>query len=184
VHPVRVAFRLVTACAVLELGQAATAGFLLLRYERLVDALGPWSRNEALLIETVYVHLLGAWVLATGLAGLLSGTAMAIPRRTPYTRTVVGWMLLVVTLSLLLGVVFSPDSALLPDNQRQLDHLQPLLPLWYTVQQGLTVTTVIGCATAAVIRLGREAAGEYYQRHDPTATWRGFTSWLDVRFQD
>nr|BFE58764.1 hypothetical protein GCM10020063_032900 [Dactylosporangium thailandense] len=183
-HPVRVAFRLVTACAALELGQAAAAGFLLLRYGGLVETLGPWTRIEAMVIEAVYVHLTGATILATGLGTLLSGTAMAVPRRTPYTRTIVRWTLLLVTISLLLGVVYSPDAVLLPDNQQQLDHLQPLLPLWYSAQQGLTVTAVIACAVGAVIRLGSEAAGEYYRRHDPTATWHGFTSWLDVRFQD
>ncbi|WP_433199512.1 hypothetical protein ACQP00_27115 [Dactylosporangium sp. CS-047395] len=183
-HPVRVAFWSVTACAVLELGQAATAGCLVLRYERLVDDLGPWTRIEAMLVETVYVHLTGALILATGLGMILSGAALAVPRRNPYTRTVVGWTLLVVNLSLLLGVVYSPDSVLLPDSQHQLDHLQPLLPLWYTAQQGLTVTAVIACSAVAMVRLGGEAASEYYQRHDPTATWHGFTSWLDVRFQD
>ncbi|MFI5907661.1 hypothetical protein [Dactylosporangium sp. NPDC051541] len=183
-HPVRVAFRLVTACAALQLGQAASACWLLLRYGRKVDELGPWSRNEALIIESVYVHLTGAAVLAAGLSALLVGVAVAIPRRTQYTRGLVGWVLLLVALALLLGVVYSPDAVLLPDNQVQLDHLQPLLPLWYTAQQGLTVTLVITGGAMAVIRLTREAAGEYYQRHDPTATWRGFTSWLDVRFQD
>ncbi|GAA3454406.1 MULTISPECIES: hypothetical protein [Dactylosporangium] len=183
-HPVRVALRLLTACAALQLGQAASACWLLLRYGRLVDELGPWSRNEATLIEAVYTHLTGAAVLAAGLSALLVGIALAVPRRTPYTRSLVGWALLLVTVSLLLGVVYGPDAVLLPDNQSQLDHLQPLLPLWYTAQQGLTVTLVIVGSATAVVRLSSEAAGEYYLRHDPTATWRGFTSWLDVRFQD
>jgi hypothetical protein len=184
VHPVRVAFRLVAACAALQLGQAATACWLLLRYNGLVDRLGPWSRHEAQLIEAVYVHLAGACILATGLSVLLTGAAMAVPRPTPHTRTVVGWSLALVTVALLIGVVDGPDAALLPDSQYQLDHLQPLLPLWYTVQQGLTVTSVIACAVAAAVRLAHESAGEYYRRNDPTATWRGFTSWLDVHFQD
>ena len=184
VHPVRVAFWLVTACAGLQAGQAAAAGWLLLRYDGLVERLGPWTRNEATLIETVYVHLLGAFVLAVGLAALLAGAALAVPRRRPQTRGLVGWALLLVTTTLLLGVVYSPDSALLPDNQAQLDHLQALLPLWYTGVQGGVVTAVIVCAVLAVLRLGREDAAEYYLRHDPTATWTGFTSWLDVRFQD
>jgi hypothetical protein len=148
------------------------------------EEVGPWSRNEATLIKAVHVHLIGAFVLAGRLCTLLAGAAMAVPRRTPHTRAVVGWALLLVTLALLLGVVYSPDSALLPDDQRQLDHLQPLLPLWYTAVQGLVVTTVITCSVLAVLRLGREEAAECYLRHDPAATWRGFTSWLDVRFQD
>jgi hypothetical protein len=183
-HPVRVAFWLVTACAGLQLGHAGAAVWLLLRYGGLVERLGPWSRNEAALIEAVYVHLAGACVLAAGLAMLLAGAAMAVPRRSPHTRTVVGWALLLVATTLLLGVVFSPDSVLLPDNERQLEHLQPLLPLWYTAVHGGTVTAVIICSILAGIRLAREAAADYYQRHDPTATWPGFTSWLDVHFQD
>ena len=184
VHPVRVSFWLVMACAAILAGQAAAVGWLLLRYAGLVDRLGPWSRAEALLVQTVYVHLVGAFVLTVGLAAFLSGTAMAVLRRTPYTRAVVGWALLLVTLSLLIGVVYSPDAALLPDDQRQLDHLQPLLPLWYTAVQCVTVTSVITCSAVVAVRLSHEAAVEYYQRHDATATWRGFTSWLDVRFQD
>ncbi|MFG2040296.1 hypothetical protein [Dactylosporangium sp. NPDC048998] len=184
-HPVRVAYWLVMAGAGLQLGQAGAAAWLLLRYDGVVERLGPWSRIEAMLIETVYVHLLGAFVLAAGLCVLLSGAAMAVPRRSPYTRGVVGWVLLLVVLALLLGVVYSPDSVLLPDNQRQLDHLQPLLPLWYTAVQGIAVIGAIGLSVLAVLRLAREEAGEYYhRRHDPTATWRGFTSWLDMRFQD
>jgi hypothetical protein len=183
-HPVRVAFWLVTACAGLQLGQAAAAGWLLLRYNGLVASLGPWTRNEATLVQNVYIHLIGAFLLAAGLSTLLAGAAMAVPRRRPHTRGVGGWALLLVTLSLLLGVIYSPDSVLLPDDQAQLDHLQPLLPLWYTAVQGCVVTTVITCSVLAVLRLGREAAAEYYLRHDPTATWHGFTSWLDVRFQD
>ncbi|MGI5241464.1 hypothetical protein [Dactylosporangium sp. CA-139066] len=183
-HPVRVAFWLVTACAGLQAGQAVAAGWLLLRYAGLVARLGPWTRNEATLIETVYVHLIGAFVLALGLATLLAGAAMAVPRRRPQTRGLVGWALLVVILSLLLSVVYSPDSALLTADQAQLDHLQPLLPLWYTAVQACAVTAAIGCVVLAVLRLGRPDAAEYYLRHDPTATWHGFTSWLDLRFQD
>ncbi|GAA2384221.1 hypothetical protein [Dactylosporangium salmoneum] len=183
-HPVRVAFWLVTTGAALLLGQAAAAGWLLLRYNGLVERLGPWSRNEATIIETVYVHLLGGCVLAGGLCLLLCGVALAVPRPTPHTRRVVGRALLLVTLSLLLGVVYGPDSVLLPDDQRMLEHLQPLLPLWYTAVQGLVVTAVIAIAVLAVQRLTRKAATQYYRRRDTHAPWPGFTSWLDVRFQD
>lgn len=183
-HPVRVAFWLVTACAGLLLGQATAAGWLLLRFDGRVQALGPWSHAEVVLLDTVRVHLAGAVVLCLGLSALLGGVAMAVPRRSPYTRTAVGWALLLVVLGLLLGVVYSPDSALLPDNDRQLEHLQHLLPLWYTAVQGVVVPAVITASIVAVLRLGRDPAVEYYQRRDPGATWRGFTSWLDVKFQD
>jgi hypothetical protein len=183
-HPVRMAFWLVTLSAGLLLGQAAAAGWLLLRFDGRVAAFEPWNRTEVMLLDSIYVRLAGAVVLALGMALLLAGAAMAVPRRSPYTRTVVGWALLLVVLSLLLGVVYSPDSALLPDNEAQLEHLQQLLPLWYTAVQGVVVPGVIVAASIAVLRLGRDPAVEYYQRRDPTATWPGFTSWLDVKFQD
>jgi hypothetical protein len=183
-HPVRVAHRLVAAGVGLQLGQAVAAGWLLLRYNGLVERLGPWSRNEATLIQSVYVHLTGAFVLSAGLSLLLFGAALAVPRRTPHTRAVVGWALFVVTLALMLGIVYSPDSALLPDDEPQLRHLLPLLPLWYTLVQGGCAIAIVACSILAMARLGRDAAVDYYQRCDPAATWPGFTSWLDVRSQD
>lgn len=183
-HPVRVAARLVAACAGLQLGQAAAAGWLLLRFDGTLERLAPWTRIEAMLVDAVYVHLAGAFVLAVGLALLLCGAALAVPRRTPYTRGVVGWALLVTDVAVLLGVVYSPDSALLADDQRQLERLQELLPMWYTALQAMVVTAVLACSILAVVRLGRERAAEYYHRGDPAATWSGFTSWLDVRFRD
>jgi len=182
VHPVRVSFWLITAGAGLQLGQAGAAAWLLLRYDAEESRLAPWNRLELILADSVRIHLECAFVLALGLAVFLAGVALAVPRPTDRTRPVVGWGLLIAVLAILLGVVFSPDSALLADNEQMQLRLQHLLPLWFTVVSACVVTLVIGCAIAAVIRLGREAATEYYQRGDPTATWPGFTSWLDLKF--
>jgi uncharacterized membrane protein YhaH (DUF805 family) len=179
-HPVRVAFWLLVGCLTLLLGQSAAAGFLLARFDERFDALAPWTLAEAAQLDAVRQRLAGAFVLVLGLALLLAGAAMAVPRRSPYTRPVVGWALLLVIVTLLLSIVFSPDSALLADNEPQLARMQQLLPLWYSVLQSVVVAAVIVTLIVAVVRLGKERAVDYYQRHDPTATWRGFTSWLDV----
>ncbi|WP_432824255.1 hypothetical protein [Dactylosporangium sp. CA-092794] len=182
-RPVRTALRLVTAGAGLQAGQAAVAGWLLLRYPGLVDRLGPWTRDEALLINTVYLHLTGAFVLAAGLSVLLAGAALAVPRRTPYTRALVGTALLLVAVALMIGVVYSPDSVLLSDGELQQRHLQPLLPLWFTVAQAVAFIGVIACSALAMVRLSRAEADEYYHLGGPRPAWKGFTSWLDVEIR-
>jgi len=179
-RPVRVAFRLLVGCLVLLLGQSAAAGYLLARFEDRVAAAAPWSVVETAQVDAVRGRLAGTLVLGLGLSLLLAGAAMAVPRRSPYTRALVGWALLLVAVALLLGIVFSPDSALLADSEEQLTRLQTLVPLWFSAWQSLDVAVVICASVAAFVRLGAEQAADFYQRHDPTATWRGFTSWLDV----
>ncbi|GGM71470.1 hypothetical protein ACFFX1_28090 [Dactylosporangium sucinum] len=179
-HPVRVAFWLVISAMSLTAAQATVAAWLLVRFDARYAAGAPWTLDENLQLREVEDRLAGVLVLFAGLSLMLAGVATAVPRRSPHTRLVVGVALLLVADALLLGVVFSPDSALLADSEAQEAHLQTMLPLWYSGIQATVFCGVIIVSVLAVLRLGREAAAEYYQWHDPAASWHGFTSWLDV----
>jgi hypothetical protein len=76
--------------------------------------------------------------------------------------------------------VFSPDNAVRAQTVVQLARYETLLPVWFTALSAVTMVGAILLLGLAFVRMGREAAVEYYQEHDPTATWGGFTSWLDV----
>ncbi|MET7401436.1 hypothetical protein ABZS66_48940 [Dactylosporangium sp. NPDC005572] len=179
-HPVRVAFWLVISAMVLTAAQAAVAAWLLVRFDARYTSGAPWTLDENLQLRAVEDRLAVMLVLFAGLSLLLAGVATAVPRRSPHTRLVVSVALLLVADALLLGVVFSPDSALLADSEAQEAHLQTMLPLWYSGVHATVFCGVIVASVLAVLRLGREPAADYYQWHDPAASWRGFTSWLDV----
>jgi hypothetical protein len=177
---VRQAFWLVTGGLFLLAGQTVATLVLLLRFGAAYDAHGPWTFSEQVQVDGVHTRLVGAAVLGAGMSLLLAGAALAVPRRSTSTRTVVGVAGRVVAIALLLGIVLGPDGGVLAGSAQELAHLEKLLPVWFTVTASATVTAVVVLLGTAFVRLGRDAALHYYQHHDPTATWRGFTSWLDI----
>lgn len=176
----RQAFWLVTGGLTLVAAQTVAAMVLLLRFSAAYDTHGPWTFSEQMQVDSVHSGLLSAAVLGAGMSLLLSGVALAVPRRSTSTRTVVGCAGVVVAVALLLGVVVGPDGAVLAGDAEELAHLEQVLPVWFTAMASTTVSGVIVLLGAAFARLGRDGALDYYQHHDPTATWRGFTSWLDI----
>ncbi|MEV0135379.1 hypothetical protein AB0H83_43880 [Dactylosporangium sp. NPDC050688] len=178
--PVRQAFWLVTGGLILVAAQTVAAAVLLLRFGAAYDTHAPWTFSEQTQADGVRARLAGAVVLGAGMSLLLLGAAMAVPRRSTSTRTVVGCAALVVAFALLLGIVVGPDGAVLAGDVEELADLEQLLPAWFTATASVTVTGAIVLLCTAFARLGRDAALDYYQHHDPTATWRGFTSWLDI----
>jgi hypothetical protein len=178
--PVRQAFWLVTGGLILVAGQTVAAVVLLLRFGAAHDAHGPWTFSEQVQVDSVHTRLVGAAILGAGMSMLLAGAALAVPRRSTSTRTVVGFAGLLAAVALLLGIVLGPDGGVLAGSADELAHLEKLLPVWFTVTASATVTGAIVLLAAAFARLGRDAALHYYQHHDPTATWRGFTSWFDI----
>lgn len=176
----RQAFWLVTGGLILVAAQTVAAVALLLRFGAAYDAHGPWTFSEQMQADTVHIRLTGAAVLGAGMSLLLVGVAMAVPRRSTSTRTVVGLAGLLVAVALLFGVVLGPDGGVLAGDADELARLETLLPMWFTVLASVTVAAVVVLLGAAFARLGRDAALDYYQHHDPSATWRGFTSWFDV----
>jgi hypothetical protein len=178
--PVRQAFWLVIAAIVLLAMQTLAAGVLLGRFGAAYAEHGPWSIGEQTQLDSMRTRLALTVVLGAGLALLLAGAAMAIPRRHFGTRVVVGAAALLSTVVLLLGVVINPDNALLAADAAEEAHLYHVLPLWFSVLSSAAVTGVLAALATAFVLLGREAAHEYYQLHDPAASWSGFTSWSQV----
>lgn len=176
----RQAFWLVTGGLLLVAGQTLAAVVLLLRFGAAYDAHGPWTFSEQMQVDSVHARLVGAAVLGAGMSLLLVGVALAVPRRSTSTRTVIGCAGLVVAVALLLGIVVGPDGAVLAADAEELSHLEHLLPVWFTAMASATATAVIVLLGTAFARLGRDGVIDYYQHHDPTATWRGFTSWYDI----
>ena len=176
----RQAYWLVTGGLVMVAAQTVAAVVLLLRFGAAYDAHGPWTVSEQMQVDSVHTRLLGAAVLGAGMSLMLAGAALAVPRRSTSTRTVVGLAGLIVAVALLLGIVLGPDGGVLAGNAEELARLEHLLPVWFTALASATVTGVVVLLGTAFARLGRDAALHYYQHHDPTATWRGFTSWLDI----
>ncbi|MFC4046177.1 hypothetical protein ACFO1B_47840 [Dactylosporangium siamense] len=179
-RPVREAFWLVTGSFVLLAAQTLATLFLLVRFGAAYDAHGPWTFSEQAQADSLHAGLVGAAILGAGMSMLLAGAALAVPRRSTRTRTVVGCAAVVLAGALLLGIVVGPDGAVLAGDAGELAHLEMLLPVWFTALASSTVTAVIVLLGVAFARLGRDAALDYYQHHDPTATWRGFISWLNI----
>ena len=178
--PVRQAFWLVIAAIALLAAQTVAAAVLLGRFGGAYAEHGPWSVGEQLQLDSMRTRLALTVVLGAGLAVLLAGAATAIPRRHFATRVVVGAAALLAAVVLLLGVVINPDNALLAADAAEEAHLYHVLPLWFSVLSSAAVTGVLASLATAFVLLGREAAHEYYQYHDPTVTWSGFSSWRQV----
>ncbi len=176
----RQAFWLVTGGLILVVAQTVATVALLARFGAAYDTHAPWTVSEQTQVDSIHARLIGAAVLGTGMSLVLVGAAMAVPRRSTSTRTVIGFAGLVVAVALLLGIVVGPDGAVLAGDAEELAHLEKLLPVWFTVMVSTTVAGVVVLLGTAFARLGRDAALDYYRHHDPTATWRGFTSWLDI----
>ncbi|MEV4515712.1 hypothetical protein AB0K00_43010 [Dactylosporangium sp. NPDC049525] len=178
--PVRQAYWLVIAAITLISVEAVTAALLYARFDAARSAHGPWNVGEQLQLDSMHTRLALIAVLSAGLAGLLAGVALAVPRRSVVTRTVVGLAALLTTVGLLLGVVMNPDNALLAYGAAEEAHLYLVLPLWFSVLSSIAVTGALFSLAAAFVVLGREAAYDYYQYRDPTVTWTGFSSWREI----
>lgn len=179
-RPVRQARRLVIAAIALISTQTIAAAALLARFGAALTAHGPWNVGEQTQLDSMHMRLALTAVLGAGLSALLGGVAMAVPRRSVGTRTVVGLAALLTGVGLLLGVVMHPDNALLASSAAEEAHLHLVLPLWFSVLSSTAVTGALVALAAAFLTLGREAAFEYYQYRDPTATWPGFSSWQEI----
>lgn len=178
--PVRRAYRLIITAVTLIAAETAAAALLFARFDTARAAHGPWSVAEQLQLDSMHTRLALIAVLSAGLAGMLAGVAMAVPRRSVGTRTVVGLAGLLTTVGLLLGVVMNPDNALLPYGAAEEAHLYLVLPLWFSVLSSIAVTGALICLAAAFVVLGREEAYEYYQYRDPAAAWTDFSSWQEI----
>lgn len=178
--PVRLARRLTVAAIALISAQTIAAAALFARFGAAVTTHGPWNVGEQTQLDSMHMRLALTAVLGAGLVGLLAGVALAIPRRSVGTRTVVGLASLLTTVGLLLGVVINPDNALLASGAAEEAHLYRVLPLWFSVLSSTAVAGALFSLAAAFITLGREAAFEYYQYRDPATRWHGFESWQEI----
>lgn len=178
--PVRQAFWLATAGFLLVLGQATAAAVVRSQFEETAPALRGSAIDGQGVIDGLHFRLVAAFVLAGVVSLLLGFAAMTVPRRSESSRTIVGFVALTSVVALLLGVVFSPDSAVSPENADEVALYEMLLPAWFSTLSSVTVAGAMLLLGLAFVRMGREAAVDYYQQYDPTATWRGFTSWLDI----
>ncbi len=175
--PVRRAFWLVVAAAVLLGTQTLAATVLLARFAGAYAAHGPWSVREQEQIDSIHIRLALTAVLGAGMALLLVGVAVAVPRRNIGTRLLVGSAALLAGVVLLLGVVVNPDNALLAHGAAEEAHLYQVLPLWFSALSSAAVTGVLAALTAAFVLLGRDAAHDYYHYQDPGNAWTGFSDW-------
>ncbi|MEV4140756.1 hypothetical protein AB0J72_52400 [Dactylosporangium sp. NPDC049742] len=178
--PVRQAYWLVIGALVLAATQAVAAAILLARFGAVHRAHGPWSVAEQAQADSVHARLAVAVVLGAGIAVLLAGAALAVPRRTTRTRAAVGGAAAFAGTALLLGVTLAADNAVLAAGAAELADLERLLPVWFSALSSGVVTGVVVLLGAALLRMGRDAAVEYYQHHRPPTRWRGFTSWHDI----
>ena len=178
--PVRQAYWLVIGALGLAATQAVAAAVLLVRFDTVHRAHGPWSVAEQAQADSVHARLAVAVVLGAGIAVLLAGAALAVPRRTTRTRAAVGGAAAFAGTALLLGVTLAADNAVLAAGAAELADLERLLPVWFSALSSGVVTGVVVLLGAALLRMGRDAAVEYYQRHRPPTRWRGFTSWHDI----
>lgn len=178
--PVRQAFWLVIGALALAATQAVAATFLLARFGAAHRAHGAWSVAEQAEADTVHTRLAVALVLGAGITVLLAGAALAVPRRTTRTRAAVGAAAGFAGTTLLLGVTLAADNALLAADPDELATLERLLPVWFSALSSGVVTGVIVLLGAALLRMRRDQAVDYYQRRGPHAPWRGFTSWHDI----
>ncbi|MET7419817.1 hypothetical protein [Dactylosporangium sp. NPDC005555] len=178
--PVRQAFWLVIGALTLAATQAVAAAVLLARFGTTHRAHGTWSVAEQAQVDSVHGRLAVAVILGTGIAVLLGGAALAVPRRTTATRTAVAGAALFAGTALLLGVTLAADNALLAAGADELADLEQLLPVWFSALASGVVTGVIVLLTAALLRMGRDPAVDYYHHRGPAAPWRGFTSWHDI----
>lgn len=178
--PVRQAYWLVIGAITLVAGQTVAAAVLLGRFGAVLREHGPWSVQERIQLDSMHTRLSLTAVLGAGLVLLLAGVAMAVPRRSVGTRTVVGLAALVTAVGLLLGVVMNPDNALLAYGAAEEAHLHRALPMWFSVLSSTAVTGALAALAAAFVVLGRAAAHDYYQYRDPAVSWAGFDSWHAV----
>lgn len=123
---------------------------------------------------TVAVLVGAVLTVALGLA------AAVVARRADTSRGVVGLLALVAGVALVLGVVFSPESAVTPYDAASLAWLETLVPAWFQTLSAVVVCGVIVLFGVALLRMSRPAAAGYYQDFDPNARWRGYGSWLDL----
>ncbi|MEV4515711.1 hypothetical protein AB0K00_43005 [Dactylosporangium sp. NPDC049525] len=177
-RPVRQAFWLAAAGFLLVLAQCVAAAVVLAHFDDAYDAVRGMEDPDA--VEAVRSRLFAGAVLAGVVTLLLGFAALTVPRRSVSSRPLVGGAALLSAVALLLGVVFSPENAVRAQTAAELARYETLLPVWFSTLSSVTVAGVILLLGLAFIRMGREAAIEYYQEYDPTAGWGGFTSWLDV----
>ncbi|MFC5003047.1 hypothetical protein ACFPIJ_35105 [Dactylosporangium cerinum] len=170
-RPVRQAFWLVIGAIVLISAEAATAAVLLGRFDTTVTAHAPWTVLEQLQLDSMHTRLALTAVLSAGLALLLAGVALAVPRKSAGTRPLVGLTALLATVGLLLGVVMNPDNALLAYGAAEEAHLHLVLPMWFSVLSSIAVSGALLALAVAFVVMGREPAYEYYHYHGPVAAW-------------
>jgi hypothetical protein len=178
--PVRQAYWLVIGALSLAATQAVAAVVLLARFGAAQQASGPWSVAEQAQADSVHTRLTVAVVLGAGIAVLLAGAALAVPRRRTRTRTAVGAAAVFAGVALMLGVTLAADNAVLAAGADELARLERLLPVWFSALSSTVVTGVVVLLAAALLRMRRDTAVDYYQHHGPPTPWRGFTSWHDI----
>ncbi|GAB3839291.1 hypothetical protein [Dactylosporangium cerinum] len=175
----RQAFWLAAAGFALVAGQAVAAAVVLARFDDACTAVcGALETFDV--APSMRLRIAAAVALAGSVALLLGFATLTVPRRRDTSRSLVGGAALLSAVALLLGVVFSPENLVRAQTAAQVALYETLLPVWYTALSSVAVIGVVVLFGVAFARMGREPAVEYYQEHDPTAGWGGFTSWLDV----
>jgi hypothetical protein len=177
--PVRQAFWLATAGLALVAAKTVAAGTLVAGWGAAYEAAGPGSIDEDVLAR-MHTFLVAGAVVGGVVTILLGVATLAVGRRADTSRTLVGFLALLSAIALLLGVVFSPESAISAEDAADLARHEVLVPAWFQALSSVTVAGVVLLFGIAFARMGRAAAVDYYQEHDPDAGWGGFTSWLDI----
>jgi hypothetical protein len=179
-RPVRQAFWLVIGAIVLISAEATTAAVLLGRFDATVAAHAPWNVLERPQLDSMHTRLALTAVLSAGLAALLTGVALAVPRKSAATRPLVGLAALLATVGLLLGVVMNPDNALLAYGAAEEAHLHLVLPMWFSVLSSIAVSGALLALAVAFVVMGREPAYEYYHYHGPITARTGLDAWRET----
>ncbi|MET7419818.1 hypothetical protein [Dactylosporangium sp. NPDC005555] len=178
---VRQAFWLAAIGFLLVLAKTAATGTLVAGFGRTYAAGAgeAWTPGFDLIADEIRWRLVTALGVGVVLTLMVGVAAMAVGRRGDSSRTLVGFVGLVAAAVLVLGVTFSPESAIAADDAASLAYYETLVPAWFQTLSAVTVLGVVVLFGIAFLRMGRAAAADYYQDYDPAARWRGFGSWLD-----
>ncbi|MDG6109693.1 hypothetical protein Daura_26020 [Dactylosporangium aurantiacum] len=179
---VRQAFWLAAVACLLVLAKTVAGATLLAGFDATYQAIKPSNPFDVgdEVAASIELRLTVAVLVGTLLTVMLGLAAAAVARRADTSRTLVGALALLTGVALVLGVVFSPENAVTPDDAASLAWLETLIPAWFQTLSAVAVFGVVALFGIAFVRMGRPAAAGYYQDYDPGARWGGYGSWLEL----
>ncbi|MFF5225822.1 hypothetical protein [Dactylosporangium sp. NPDC000521] len=179
---VRQAFWLAAIGLLLILAKTVASAVLLAGFDDTYQAIKPSNPFDVgdEVADGIELRLTVAVLVGAVLTLMLGLAAAAVARRADTSRSVVGALALLAGVALVLGVVFSPESAVTPDDAASLAWLETLIPAWFQTLSAVVVFGVAALFGIAFVRMGRPAAAGYCQDYDPGARWGGYGSWLDL----